>query len=316
MLLEIIWKKPTIKILYELIKAGKLTYLSANELSKKTNLSVPTVSKVLDALIALRLVEVVKQNKIKEYVRIADIHTLLPLIEEIIDISERYESYLEEKILEHINEVLGEHYYLGMFWAAFQGIDPIDYNPRIFVIYTKKPKWILALNDLKNIYVATDKKWKPTLKKKISFGVIHNDVLPFDISTETILDTKMQVTSVERGIAQCFSDRNVFYPPYAAALALVQNLETGRISERRLAEVALEEKVLPIIKAVLFYVEQRVGKKFFTNLTADVASIKTPLKRKADFSWGTDPSSAYKVDMNIVQIDEKEIDSAITTVFG
>jgi len=318
MLLEIIWKKPIFNILYELIKAGRMTYFSANELARRTHLSVPTVVDAIEQLISLRLVEVIKHTETREYVRIAELNPLLPIIEEFINVSRDYEEYLSRRILSHIDEILDEHYFMGMFWAAFQGVDPIDYNPRIFVIYTKKPKRILSLTALSSLYVASVDEWKPSPDKDTFIGVISIDDFPIDITTAAIFNTKVKVTSVERGIAQCFSKKNVFYPPYAAALAFVQNLDLNRITEEKLVAVSSEENVLPIIKAVAYYLEQRLQKKFFDVLTENVKKIASTIQAKnvLDFSWGRKPDSVYAVDDCVVAIDSNILESAITTVFG
>jgi len=318
MLLEIIWKKPIFNILYELIKAGRMTYFSANELARRTHLSVPTVVDAIEQLISLRLVEVIKHTETREYVRIAELNPLLPIIEEFINVSRDYEEYLSRRILSHIDEILDEHYFMGMFWAAFQGVDPIDYNPRIFVIYTKKTKRILSLTALSSLYVASVDEWKPSPDKDTFIGVISIDDFPIDITTAAIFNTKVKVTSVERGIAQCFSKKNVFYPPYAAALAFVQNLDLNRITEEKLVAVSSEENVLPIIKAVAYYLEQRLQKKFFDVLTENVKKIASTIQAKnvLDFSWGRKPDSVYAVDDCVVAIDSNILESAITTVFG
>ena len=318
MLLEIIRKKPIFNILYKLIKAGRMTYFSANELARRTHLSVPTVVDAIEQLISLRLVEVIKHTETREYVRIAELNPLLPIIEEFINVSRDYEEYLSRRILSHIDEILDEHYFMGMFWAAFQGVDPIDYNPRIFVIYTKKPKRILSLTALSSLYVASVDEWKPSPDKDTFIGVISIDDFPIDITTAAIFNTKVKVTSVERGIAQCFSKKNVFYPPYAAALAFVQNLDLNRITEEKLVAVSSEENVLPIIKAVAYYLEQRLQKKFFDVLTENVKKIASTIQAKnvLDFSWGRKPDSVYAVDDCVVAIDSNILESAITTVFG
>ncbi|MGQ4913439.1 MAG: hypothetical protein ACP6IU_01680 [Candidatus Asgardarchaeia archaeon] len=318
MLLEIIWKKPIFNILYELIKAGRMTYFSANELSRRTHLSVPTVVDAIEQLISLRLVEVIKHTETREYVRIAELNPLLPIIEEFINVSRDYEEYLSRRILSHIDEILDEHYFIGMFWAAFQGVDPIDYNPRIFVIYTKKLKRILPLTALSSLYVSSVDEWNPPLEKETLIGVINISEFPIDITTTTVFSTEVKVTSIERGIAQCFSKRNIFYPPYAAALAFVQNLDLNRITEEKLVAVSSEENVLPIIKAVAYYLEQRLQKKFFDVLTENVEKIASTIQAKnvLDFSWGRKPDSVYAVDDSVVAIDSNILESAITTVFG
>ena len=98
----------------------------------------------------------------------------------------------------------------------------------------------------------------------------------------------------------------------------VQNLDLNRITEEKLVAVSSEENVLPIIKAVAYYLEQRLQKKFFDVLTENVKKIASTIQAKnvLDFSWGRKPDSVYAVDDCVVAIDSNILESAITTVFG
>ena len=318
MLLNAIWRGNVYAVLNELIRAGRDTYFSAGELANRLKMSKPTIIEGLAYLQAFGLVETIKVTENKEVYRIAELSPLLPLIVELIEVAQEYDAYITKNLFKHIDRILSGKYYIGMFWAAFQGIEPIDYHPEIFIIYTKKPKLILPLNFLESVYVATSKNWSPGVEKEKFIGVVPTTEFPADVFRQKFRNSIVSITSVERGIAQCFSKENIFYPPYAAALALVQNYEIDKIDEQKLVRVGREENSLKIIKAVAHYVEKRLGKGVFNKMIRNVKMLHE-YKGDISISWGHKESkkTLFRIDeQTVVGIDTSVIENAIRTVFG
>jgi len=310
MIAEIIWTKPALRILRVMLKGGEFTYYSANELAERTGLSTPTVIETLNGLISLNIVQRVKATRKRYYFRITPLNPVTPLIEEILDLVMKLEDRIIAMPLRHIDEVLGEEYYVGMYWAAMANITPIDYSPRIYAVYTKKPQWLLPLKASERIYVETEEYWDPKPNKEVYIAVIPVKEFPYDLTVADIQGEEARVASIERGIAQTFKAR--IYPPYAATLALLQNKDMNRIDEEKMERVATEEGSLPIIKAVAWLAERILEGQIFDKLSKDVE--KTDQKPK--IVWGPEPTITLKTMGTVVAIDPKPIEDAVTAVYG
>lgn len=310
MIAEIIWTKPTIRVLREMLKGGEFTYYSANELAERTGLSVPTVIEAINGLIALGIVHRVKATKKRFYFRITPLNPITPLINEILDLMSKLESKISKKPLSHIDEILQEEYYVGMYWAAMANTVPIDYSPQIYAIYTRKPQWLIPLKASEKIYVEIEDKWRPIQGKDVYIGIIPTNKYPYDLTIGDIQGETVRTTSIERGIAQTFKTK--IYPPYAATLALLQNKDMNRLNEKKMEQIAEEEETLPIIKAVAYMAERILQQRIFERLSRNVRETN----QKPQIAWGEKPTATLKAVGIIVKIDIKPIEEAITTVYG
>ena len=155
-------------------------------------------------------------------------------------------------------------------------------------------------------------------EKEKFIGVIPTTEFPADVFRQKFRNSTVSITSVERGIAQRFSKENIFYPPYAAALALIQNYEINKIDEQKLVQVGREENSLEIIKAVAHYVEKRLEKGVFNEMIRNVEMLHE-YKGDISTSWGHKESKKTLFRINeqtVVGIDTNIIENAIRTVFG
>ena len=313
MLIDIVFDRATYRVLKTLINLDIETYLSARQIAMRANLSVPKVIEILQKLKALKMIETSSTGKREKYA-ITQIHPLKPILLDAMDLGRKYDKLIVENTLKHIDDIMGEKYYIGMFWAAFSNTTPIDYNPKIYAIYTKQITTILTLNHVEDIYVAEWKKWKPDLNEEIYIGIIKQDKFP-PITTSIVHNTKVKTAEIEMGIAQCFTKENKFYPPYASALALIQNLEENRIKVEKLISYADNLSATPIIAAIGKYLETHLDKKLFEELTEKTKKIKGRKKKHA-YKWGKNPEIYFKYLDKIVAIDPRPINDAIATVYG
>ena len=309
MILEALFKKSALKLITVFLERGETAILSARDLSRLTNLSTSTVIEVADSLIALGVLEKAKITPKREGYKLREISTLKPYIEELINIGKEYEAYIEKNILEYIDELLGEEYYIGMYWAAMANTNPIDYYPQIYALFTDKTRIILALGLAENIYASEIQKWKPEINKSIHIAISKLDNYE-DVRVGEIQGTKVRVTSVEKGIAQLF--KWDVYPPYAATLALLQNHDEGRLNEEKLLKHAEKLGVKEIIKAVSYETEKTLGRKLFKKLSKGVKEGKGKPKK----TWGNKPDTTLIVENTTVKIDTTPIIEAINTVYG
>ncbi len=310
MIAEIIWTKPALRVLKVMIEGGDFTYYSANELSEKTGLSTPTVLETLNNLLAVGVIERVKATKKRYYFKLRYPNPIYPPVAEFLEIMNELEGRIADSPLTHIDEIVGEEYYVGMYWAAMSNIIPVDYAPRIYAVYTKKPQWVLPLRNSDQIYVELEEKWKPPSNRDTYIAVIHVKSFPHDLTISDVNGEKARTTSVERGIAQTFKSK--IYPPYAATLALLQNKDYNRIDEDKLEKVAIEEGVIHILKAVAYTTNKLLGKRIFSKLAQGVKEVES----KGKIAWENKPNISFEVLGRRVSIDDGPIREAITTVYG
>ena len=309
MILEALWNRSVLLVIREFIKAGDYAILSAREISRRTGLSTPTVIEATNVLIALGILEKVKVTEKREYFKLRELNVFTPYIEDLMRIGEMFEDFLEENILRHIDDILRENYYIGMYWAAMVDIEPIDYSPNIFAIFTDKPKWILPLKFSDKIYVEEIDKWNPKGGKSayIAIGKLDDFI---DVRFGNVKGFKVRVTSVEKGIAQLFKWR--IYPEYASVLAILQNIEMDRLNEEKLLNIAKDLGGEEIIRAIAFSIEKILGKKIFSILSQGLKEEK----RKPDIVWGEKQDLLVRVNQKIVGLDSRPIREAIITVYG
>ncbi|MGQ4892637.1 MAG: hypothetical protein ACP6IP_09145 [Candidatus Njordarchaeia archaeon] len=309
MILESIWNKPALYVLREFLRAGEFALLSARELSRRTGFSTATIVDVCNMLIGLDILEKVRITDRRELFKLKEISTLKPYIEELFDVAEKFESYIEENVLDYIDEILDGEYYIGMYWAAMADIEPVDYNPNIFAIFTKREKRIQPLKFIDNMFVGAVENWEPILGKGVYIAVGRLDNYS-DVHFGYVKDRKVRVTSIEKGIAQLFK-WNV-YPHYAATLALLQNVDMSRINEVKLLQIGTNLGVVGIIKAVAFVTEEILGEKKFEKLTKNVNYGSG----KPDVIWGEKVDTIILVDGKKIGLDRRPINDAITTIYG
>jgi len=313
MLIDVIFEKSTYRVIKKLLELTEETYLSPRQIALETGLSVPKVIEILQKLKALKIVESITIKKREKYA-IARIHPVKPLLEELLEIGKKFDDYVRENILRHINEVMGFNYYIGMFWAAFADSMPIDYTPKIYAIYTTQKTTLLTLGKIEKVYAEEWKNWKPSVSDEVYIGIIEQKNFP-PITFGIIEDVKLRVAEREMGIVQCFTRENKFYPPYASMLALIQNIQEKRISEEKLVKYAKEQKVLEILASVSKYLEERLNRKMFKELTKEVKRVKNKVK-EIDVIWGANPEVYMKYKNKIISIDPRPIEDAISTVYG
>ncbi|MEX0569471.1 MAG: HTH domain-containing protein [Candidatus Njordarchaeota archaeon] len=315
MIFDLIFRPSCWKILKKMVLEHPSEPFTANELAREIGVSTPVVLKSLEELVSIGIIKIVKmRGKIREYYEFVETHPLRPIIEDLIETGKQYDKYIRDTILEHIDRIAREHYYIGMYWAAFSDYTPIDYTPTIFAVYTRKQHRLLALSLIEKVYCELWSSWKPNIDNDIFIMIIPQKKFP-PVKRGNIMEKNVRVTLIEVGIAQCFSKENRCYPPYASALALIQNIADGRAKEHLIEKYAKETETLNIIKAIASYANHILEKNIFKQLAKNTQILQKKPRGKIE-KWGTKPTIPIKANKKIILIDPKPIEAAITTVYG
>jgi len=239
-MLELIFGTRTkARILEELARSDKER--TRKELVELTGCGVRSVYDQVEDLIALGVITEEKKGWNK--LLLNPEFPLYPDIKGIALAAIDYKKGLIKNILSLMDKVLGDNYYVGFFTAASRRITPIDYNPEIHVINILEDRYTEGLRRLK----VFDKLSEIDVNKEgggiIKIFVLKCKAIPEDVVRDEIQGNKVWICSIERGIVECFTDRNIYFSRYGCCLSLLQNSMEGIIDEKILLDIAEEKGI-------------------------------------------------------------------------
>ncbi|MEM4308559.1 MAG: hypothetical protein QXU48_05805 [Thermoplasmata archaeon] len=195
-----------------------------------------------------------------------------PFYEEIVNLVLRTKEYIwsPKSVFSRIDQLLGDNYYIGGFWAARQKTVPIDYETNAVLLQI----------------LGTNKKIKKRLEalSKVSgmeFRIREIQRIPEDVGKREIFGVEVWVASVERGIVEAF--QFVDCSEYGAYLVLVQNLVERTIRKEKLMEISVMYGMKEMLLGVLCTINEISEKRLIalTNEEKKNARIVDEHGRKA-----------------------------------
>ena len=269
-LMELLGNKTSIRILSYLI--DNTTPLTRHALAKEIDAGI---GPVYEQVLRFRALGVVLEKGGKMFLNPA-----FPFIEELKELFQRVSMYLQdlEGVLDRIDALLGDGYYLTGYLAARQHGTAIDYDKdSILVAYIEKGSEGETTRLLPALSRATP----------IDMAWFHVKHIPKEIIRRRIYGSDIWIASLERGILDSLVQQD--FPTSAILTLLLQNLLDRNINKERFKTIAeylgLWEKVCLLIQAFnkgtgrvllpLTREDQRLAEK--TRAPALLASAKSAL---------------------------------------
>jgi len=222
----------------------------------------PTYEQI-DQLIALGILRETKDK--------IELDTSFPFYDDIANLVVSTSNYLDDHriLLERINTLFGNDYYITGYIAACQNGPPIDHEQNSALIA------VLDLNQ--------NNHWKNYLQAlsevtSIKLAWFDNNTIPKDVKHVRILGSNIWLASVERGIVDCIVNQDCDL--YPAILLLLQNMSEENIDGEMLKSIALKNKVQEFFLAVIYEIN-KIMKKTIIDLDPNEISIaRSNLKPK------------------------------------
>jgi len=248
-LIELLGNTTRVRILSYLV--NNTTPITRHVLAKELGAGLgPVYSQVL----AFRALGVVREEEGK-----ISLDPGFPFIEELRDLVQRIGNYLQdlENVLDRIDALLGDDYYVTGYLAARQHGAAIDYdNDSILVAFIGKDKVGETTKLLSALSSATPIKMIWSCVKDI----------PKEITRRHIYGSEIWIASIERGILDSLSQHDF---PISAVLALfLQNLLDGNINKERLKALAEERRLWGTV-CLLIQAFNKGAKRVLIPLTAE-----------------------------------------------
>ena len=266
--------------------------MTRNELARTTHSGTRSTYEQIEELIAIGVLKETENGRSK-----LALDPEFPFYDSIRDLFLSGRDYpgIPQDILKLIDRICGDNYYIGAFTAARQRITLVDYDPQIFMVnilkkrYPKLSPRVMVLGKLSGVRVND----KMGLAGEMTIIANACENIPPDIKRIDYLNVEIWMASVERGIIECLTGKTPFIL-YGIYLALLQNRLDNVMDMEYLKKLAIEEKCLPRVLAVMSEFNEVSGKEIF------------PLK-------GKERNMARKARATV---DKKEIKHTINTVMG
>jgi len=264
--------------------------LTRNELARAAGSGMRSTYEQVEELVAIGVLREVGDGPVRlaldeQFPLHADLRNLLLMDKDLLRTA--------GDILEAVDRICGDSYYIGAFTAARARITPIDYDPPIYIVNLLDSRWarlaprLRALGKLDNVLVG-EKRLEQT--GEVSLLLWPCPEIPSDAVRGNVQGAGVWLCSVERGVVECLARKTPF-SEYGAYLAILQNRIAGALDLGMLQELAAGEGALPRLLAVAEALDRATGKNLF--------GLRGRQKRDA---WRT--------------VDEKEIRNAVNTVMG
>ncbi|MBN2013955.1 MAG: hypothetical protein JW778_02130 [Candidatus Altiarchaeota archaeon] len=269
-MLELIYgTKTKTRILEELATAGKPK--TRKELIELTGCGTRGVYEQTEELITLGIVKETKKGWKK--LELNPEHPLYQDIKNTALAAIDYKKNLIKNLLQTIDQILEDDYYIGFYTAATKKITPIDYTPEKHVYkvldteYEKKIKKIKTYDKLREIDIQKEK------KGLIKAVFLKCQKIPEDVTREEIQNQEVWIASTERGIVECFTPENKYFTRYGSCLALLQNKIENTIDEKQLLKIAGELNIKKELVKVMGSFNHHLKKRLF-NAEPNTEEIK------------------------------------------
>ena len=242
--------------------------ISRHALSKEVGTGIGPLYEQVDQLIALgAIMEENDRILMNEEFPLHD--TLMDLVLNTADLLEDQGSILE--ILDRIN---GDEYYLTGYTGACQNGPPIDYDiPSIMIAVlnpdTRKKRKIRSVSECSDVGIS----WFKT------------EGIPDDVRRDTAFGTEAWLASLERSLVDCYKMEEC--EPYPIVLLLIQNMVDGSLDVEKLMKIAREEGCSDLFENVMIELSNKKLKIPEGLLGRKKTDPDPSIKRVVKNAWNT-----------------------------
>lgn len=195
--------------------------LSRHALSKEAGTGIGPLYEQVDQLIAL--------GALKEEEDRIFVDDEFPFHDTLMDLVLNTADFLDDQgsVLEILDRINGDGYYLTGYAGACQNGPPIDYDISSIMIAvldleTRKKRKMQSISECSKV----DVRWFKT------------DRIPDDVRRDMVFGTEIWLASIERSLVDCHAMGEC--EPYPIVLLLVQNMVDGSVDIEKLMKLAQE----------------------------------------------------------------------------
>ena len=206
--------------------------LSRHALSKEVGTGIGPLYEQVDQLIALGAIREEKERIIMD--------DGFPFHDTLMDLVLNTADHLDDqgKVLEILDRINGDGYYLTGYTGACQNGPPIDYDrPSIMIavldLDTRKRRKMRSISECSDV----DIRWFKT------------EMIPDDVRRDTVSGAEIWLASLERSMVDCHAMEEC--EPYPIVLLLIQNMVDGSVDIEKLMRIAREEGCSGFFEKVL-----------------------------------------------------------------
>jgi hypothetical protein len=219
--------------------------------------------KQIDQLIAMGV--------LKEFKNRITLDTSFPFYDDIANLVLTMTNYTNDHriLLDRINSLLRNDYYITGYIAACQNGPPIDHEQRTILVAVFK-KSARIENYLKTLAEITP----------IRLSWFFIEKIPKDVKRQKIFNSKVWLASIERGIVDCIEQHDCDI--YPIILLILQNIIENTLDKKKLIEIAQKKDAYEFVLTVIFEINM-IMKKPIVKLNVSEQAIASA-NRKPEIS--------------------------------